>query len=94
MRINRPRVKNALNREALRLLAEGYTALSNSDRLRSGVVCGEGDVFCAGLDLGDVIPASIAEGSGSYLKPGQCDPFRLYGPACAKPVITAVHGRC
>ena len=52
MRINRPRVKNALNREALRLLAkEGYTTLSQSDRLRCGVVCGEGDVFCAGLDL-------------------------------------------
>ena len=94
MRINRPLVKNALNREALRLLAAGYTTLSQSDRLRCGVVCGEGDVFCAGLDLADVIPASIAEGSGSYLKPGQCDPFRLYGPACAKPVITAVHGRC
>jgi enoyl-CoA hydratase len=94
MRINRPRVKNALNREALRLLAEGYTTLSQSDRLRCGVVCGEGDVFCAGLDLADVIPASIAEGSASYLKAGQCDPFRLYGPPCAKPVITAVHGRC
>jgi enoyl-CoA hydratase len=94
MRINRPQVKNALNRDALRLLAEGYTKLSQSDRLRCGVVCGEGDVFCAGLDLADVIPALIAEGSGSYLKPGQCDPFRLYGPACSKPVIIAVHGHC
>jgi len=94
MRINRPRVKNALNREALRILATAYTRLSDSDRLRCGVVCGEGDVFCAGLDLADVIPASVAEGSGAYLKPGQCDPFRLYGPACAKPVIAAVHGRC
>jgi enoyl-CoA hydratase len=94
MRINRPQVKNALNRDALRLLAEGYTKLSQSDRLRCGVVCGEGDVFCAGLDLADVIPALIAEGSGSYLKPGQCDKFRLYGPACSKPVIIAVHGHC
>ena len=58
------------------------------------MVCGEGDVFCAGLDLADVIPASIEEGSNTYLKPGQCDPFRLYGPPCSKPVIMAVHGRC
>jgi enoyl-CoA hydratase len=94
MRLNRPRVKNALNREALRLLVEAYTRLSNSEALRCGVVCGEGDVFCAGLDLADVIPASIEEGANSYLKPGHCDPFRLYGPACSKPVITAVHGRC
>jgi enoyl-CoA hydratase len=94
MRLNRPRVKNALNRDALRLLVDGYTTLSNSTRLRCGVVCGEGDVFCAGLDLADVIPASIAEGAASYLKPGQCDPFGIYGPPCAKPVITAVHGRC
>jgi enoyl-CoA hydratase len=94
MRINRPRVKNALNRDALRLLVDGYTTLSNSGRLRCGIVCGEGDVFCSGLDLADVIPASVAEGAASYLKPGQCDPFGIYGPPCAKPVITAVHGRC
>lgn len=94
MRLNRPRVKNALNREALRILAEAYTRLSNSKELRCGVVHGGGDVFCAGLDLADVIPASIEEGANTYLKPGQCDPFRLYGPACSKPVISAVHGRC
>jgi enoyl-CoA hydratase len=94
MRLNRPRVKNALNREALRILAGAYTRLSNSKELRCGVVYGEGDVFCAGLDLADVIPASIEEGSNTYLKPGQCDPFRLYGPPCSKPVIMAVHGRC
>lgn len=94
MRLNRPRVKNALNREALRILAKAYTRLSTSRELRCGVVHGEGDVFCAGLDLADVIPASIEEGSNTYLKPGQCDPFGLYGPACSKPVISAVHGRC
>jgi enoyl-CoA hydratase len=42
MRINMPRVKNALNLEVLRLLAEAYTTLSNSGDLRCGVVCGEG----------------------------------------------------
>jgi enoyl-CoA hydratase/carnithine racemase len=94
MRINRPRSRNSLNREALRRLAEGYTRLSQDDRLRCGVVCGEGEVFCAGLDLADVIPASIEAGSQVYLQPGQCDPFRLYGPPCAKPVVVAVHGRC
>lgn len=94
MRLNRPRARNALNREALRILAEAYTRLSNSKELRCGIVYGEGDVFCAGLDLADVIPASIEEGANTYLKPGQCDPFRLYGPACIKPVISAVHGRC
>lgn len=94
MRLNRPRVRNALNRDALRILADAYTRLSSTKELRCGLLHGEGDVFCAGLDLADVIPASIEEGSGSYLKPGQCDPFRLYGPACSKPVISVVHGRC
>jgi enoyl-CoA hydratase/carnithine racemase len=94
MRLNRPSMKNALNLDALRQLAQAYTALSQSDHLRCGLLCGEGDVFCAGLDLADVLPAAIQDGPGSYLQDGQCDPFRLWGPGCKKPIITAVHGRC
>lgn len=94
MRINRPRAKNALNLDALRRLAAAYTRLSESPDLRCGVLCAEGDIFCAGLDLADVMPAAVKVGASCYLDAGQCDPFRLNGPACAKPVILAVHGRC
>jgi enoyl-CoA hydratase/carnithine racemase len=34
MRLDRPSVRNALNREALRLLAENYTRLARSETLR------------------------------------------------------------
>jgi len=94
IRLNRPQAKNAINVEMLQALAENYTRLSSSPELRSGVLCGEGDTFCAGLDLMDVIPRAISEGRAMYLKERQCDPFGLFGPPCTKPVIAAVHGRC
>jgi hypothetical protein len=94
MRLNRPQAKNAINVEMLQSLAENYTRLSSSTELRCGVLCGEGDIFCAGLDLMDVIPRAISEGRAMYLKERQCDPFGLFGPPCSKPVIVAVHGRC
>ena len=94
MRLNRAHAKNALNLDALRQLAQAYTTLAAADHLRCGLLCGEGDVFCAGLDLADVLPAAVQDGPDAYLEDGQCDPFRLWGPACTKPVITAVHGRC
>src|SRR5260221_7692927 len=75
-------------------LAAQYTRLSESSGLRGGVLCAAGDVFCAGLDLADVMPKAIADGRGAYLEQGQCDPFALYGPPCSKPIVVAVHGRC
>jgi len=92
--LNRPDRRNALNLAALRGLAAAYTQLSNDPDLRAGVVWAKGDVFCAGLDLADVMPAAIADGSSCYLQPGLCDPFRLYAPGCRKPIVVAVQGPC
>lgn len=94
IRLTRPERRNALNLAALRGLAAAFTRLSEDPDLRVGVICADGPVFCAGLDLADVMPVAIAEGSGSYLQPGQCDPFRLYAHGCRKPVVLAVQGRC
>lgn len=90
----RPAKKNALDLDMLIGLSAAYTQLSASADLRCGVLYGHGDVFSAGMDLANVLPRLVADGAGAYLADGQVDPFGLFGPRCAKPVIVAVHGRC
>ncbi|MQA96871.1 MAG: enoyl-CoA hydratase [Streptosporangiales bacterium] len=51
--INRPRVKNALNGEAWRLLGEALNAAADDTEVRVVVLTGAGGDFCAGADLAD-----------------------------------------
>lgn len=94
MTLRRSQKKNAVDMDMLRGLAAAYTRLSEDTALRCGVLNGEGDVFCAGLDLADVLPRMAADGPRAFLEEGQTDPFGLYGPPCDAPVIVAAQGRC
>jgi enoyl-CoA hydratase len=83
--INRPQVRNALNREVSTALAAALDALDEDATLRVGVLTGAAGTFCSGMDLkafGDgEIP--VVEGRG------------LAGFAEApprKPLIAAVEG--
>lgn len=60
LRLNRPSKRNAINDE---LIAQIHTAFVNLPAdARVAIVSGEGDHFCAGLDLSEVTERGVAEG--------------------------------
>src|SRR5215216_2103146 len=60
VRLNRPAKRNAVSDA---LVAQLHTCFVNlPDETRAVVLSGEGDHFCAGLDLAEVSERSVAEG--------------------------------
>src|ERR1700690_1729708 len=60
VRLNRPAKRNAINDT---LVAQLHTAFVNlPEATRAVVLSGEGEHFCAGLDLSEVSERSVAEG--------------------------------
>lgn len=49
--INRPEVRNAINKETATALREAWLAFDADDSARVGILTGGNDVFCAGADL-------------------------------------------
>jgi enoyl-CoA hydratase len=90
---NRANKKNAFDLEMLDGLSSAVTELDGAGELRAGVIFAHGKDFTAGLDLGNVAPA-IMSGDRQLFKPGTVDPWATHGPACRKPIVTAVHGLC
>ena len=85
--LNRPEVRNAVDRETAELLHEAFLEFDGDDRMRVGVLFGEGGHFCAGADL-----KAIAAGNPNRLDPegpAPMGPTRLF---LSKPVIAAVAG--
>ncbi|HEY1689795.1 MAG TPA: enoyl-CoA hydratase/isomerase family protein [Solirubrobacteraceae bacterium] len=92
--LNRPEKRNAMNQELLRALAAALKDAADDDRVRCVVLRGEGPVFSAGVDLGELM--SFAGGEPSVLRK-----FRGVFLDCAnlceempKPVICAIHRGC
>jgi enoyl-CoA hydratase len=87
--INRPEVKNAVDRRTAQELADAFRAFKEDDSLRVAVLTGAGGTFCAGADLKAL---SIGEGNEMNLdmsKDGPMGPSRMH---LSKPVIAAVSG--
>jgi enoyl-CoA hydratase/carnithine racemase len=85
--LNRPAKRNAINEELMRQL---HTALLNLPAsAKALVISGEGDHFCAGLDLSDLSERSVAEGvlhsRGWHVV---MDALQF----CRVPVVAALHG--
>jgi enoyl-CoA hydratase len=53
---NRPQKKNAFNPEMMVRLADAWAEFRDDDALRVAILTGNGDAFCAGADLGRLIP--------------------------------------
>jgi enoyl-CoA hydratase len=53
---NRPAKKNAVTPEMVVRLADAWKAFREDDELRVAILTGTGDSFCAGADLGRLIP--------------------------------------
>jgi enoyl-CoA hydratase len=87
--IDRPAVRNAIDRATATALAAVFREFDATDTLSVAVLTGAGGVFCAGADL-----KALAEGGGRGTRlteggDGPLGPTRL---AVAKPVIAAVEG--
>lgn len=54
--INRPEARNAINAEVGVRLAQAWQELRDNDGVRVAVLTGTGSAFCAGADLGQLIP--------------------------------------
>jgi enoyl-CoA hydratase/carnithine racemase len=91
--LNRPEKRNAMSQELLRELAGSLRAAAAAESVHCVVLRGEGPVFSAGVDLGEL--ASFAR-DASVLRP-----FRGVFLECAnlceemaKPVVCQIHRTC
>lgn len=85
--IDRPEVKNAVDRGTAQALADAFRAFEAAAEARVAVLAGEGGTFCAGADLN-----AIADGRGNRVEPdgdGPMGPTRL---VLSKPTIAAIDG--
>jgi enoyl-CoA hydratase len=85
--IDRPEVRNAVDRETAAALAEAFRAFDGEDDLRVGVLTGAAGTFCAGADL-----KAVSRGEANRIEPdgdGPMGPTRL---RLQKPVIAAIEG--
>jgi len=85
--INRPEVRNAVDRQTAQELADAFRAFEKDEGARVSVLTGTGACFCAGADL-----KAIANGMGNRVEEqgdGPMGPTRMF---LSKPVIAAVAG--
>jgi enoyl-CoA hydratase len=97
--LNRPDARNAINPEVAVRLAEAWEQVKNDDNVRVAVLTGTGSVFCAGADLGQLIPMM----SGARKPENEWDERVVADPGITsrallrnfdteKPVIAAING--
>ena len=91
--LNRPEKRNAMNQELLRALAAALREAAADPAVHCVVLRGEGPVFSAGVDLGELMSSSGT--------PGLLRPFRNVFLECAnlceemaKPVVCQIHRTC
>ena len=97
--LNRPDARNAVNPEVAVRLAEAWHQVRDDDRVRVAILTGTGSAFCAGADLGQLIPL-ISGNRGPeneydekvLAQPDifECCFLRSFDPV--KPVIAALNG--
>jgi enoyl-CoA hydratase/carnithine racemase len=91
--LNRPEKRNAMSQQLLRALADALREAAADSAVHCVVLRGEGPVFSAGVDLGE-----LAESAG---QPGHLRAFRKVFLDCAnlceemaKPVVCQIHRTC
>lgn len=87
VRLNRPGKRNAVSNK---LLAQLHTVFVNlPTAFRAAVISGEGEHFCAGLDLGELGDRSVAQGLQHSRAWQACFDAIQFGPV---PVVAVLHG--
>ena len=85
--INRPEVRNAVDKDTAQALADAFRAFERDQEARVAVLAGKGGFFCAGADL-----KGFSEGRGNRLSPEGDGPMGPSRMRFSKPVIAAVSG--
>jgi enoyl-CoA hydratase len=85
--INRPEVRNAVNRATSQELASAFRRFENDASLSVAILTGAGGTFCAGADL-----KAIATGQGNRVTADGDGPLGCTRMLLGKPVIAAVEG--
>jgi enoyl-CoA hydratase len=97
--LNRPQARNAFDPEVLVRLDDAWTTVRDDDEIRVAVITGTGTAFCAGADLGRLIPLF----SGARQPEDEWDNRLAADPGISsrgilregdvvKPVIAAING--
>lgn len=85
--LDRPAVRNAVDRDTAAALADAFRAFDADDGARVAVLWGAGGTFCSGADL-----KAIAVGRGNRVADDGDGPMGPTRMAMSKPVIAAVAG--
>lgn len=87
VRLNRPEVRNALNMEMRKALAETFATLSDDDDVRAIVLTGNGEAFAAGADLTEFVDAGAIE-----IMKRRTERYWAAVAAIPQPIIAAIEG--
>lgn len=85
--INRPDVKNAVDRPTAEALAAAFRRFDAEESLAVAILTGASGTFCAGADL-----KAVATGQGNRVTPDGDGPLGCTRMLLSKPVIAAVEG--
>jgi enoyl-CoA hydratase len=85
--INRPDVRNAVDRPTAEALAEAFRRFDRDDALAVAILTGAGGCFCAGADL-----KAVSTSAGNRLAADGDGPLGCTRMLLGKPVIAAVEG--
>ncbi len=85
--INRPEVKNAVNRPTAEALAAAFRRFDADESLSVAILAGAGGTFCAGADL-----KAVASGQGNRVTAQGDGPLGCTRMLLSKPIIAAVEG--
>lgn len=85
--LQRPDVRNAVNRATAEALAEAFREFDADDSALVGVLYGEHGTFCAGADL-----KALAQGQGNRVEATGDGPMGPSRMLLSKPVIAAISG--
>jgi len=95
--LSRPQVRNALDSESFRIIAEAFGTRAHQGDVRTVVLRGEGEHFCSGLDR--ALLASLAGASDHERQNGSGEGYAwqralLAVENCPRPTLAVIQGAC
>ncbi len=95
--LNRPEKKNCVNSEVMCRLYDAWVRLDQEDELRVAILTGNGDTFCAGMDLSEIPKLATGKADSPWMERVLKEGDVIYGAWLktyrpTKPVILAAEG--
>ena len=95
--LNRPEKKNAVNCEVMCLLYDAWKEVDANDEIRCAILTGNGDTFCAGMDLSEIPKLRSGKPENEWMERALKEPdlimgawLKTYRPT--KPILLAAEG--